>query len=326
MEQSRLGIQVAWGLVYAGVTMVLLVCAVYLGFGFANRLVAPVRELIYASDRVRKGDLSVEVPVRFFDGDVAHLGETFNAMTATLKKQRDELVAANVEMDRRRRFTEAVLAGVSAGVIGLDADGTVTLANAPALTMLDHAESDVLGKPLAEAMPELTPVLEGEGIARLRHKPEQITLPRRGRDRIISVRATIDRADLDRPGFVLTLDDITDLVNAQRSSAWADVARRIAHEIKNPLTPIQLSAERIKRRYRKRIEDDAEVFDQCVATIVRQVDSIGHMVSEFSNFARMRCSCRASSTRRSSRRPISPTSRWSPTSTTASCCRRCPTW
>ena len=137
-------------------------------------------------------------------------------------------------------------------------------------------------------MPELSPVLDADGgIARLRIKPEQITLPRRGRERTITVRATTDRADAERPGYVLTLDDITDLVTAQRTSAWADVARRIAHEIKNPLTPIQLSAERIKRRYRKRIEDDAEVFDQCVETIVRQVDSIGHMVNEFSNFARM---------------------------------------
>ena len=286
MEQSRPGIQVAFGLVYAGVTLVLLVVSIYLGFGFANRLVAPVRELIYASDRVRKGDLTVEVPIRFFDGDVAHLGETFNAMTATLKSQRDDLVSANVEMDRRRRFTEAVLGGVSAGVIGLDADGAVTLANEPALAMLDRAEADVVGRPLVDAAPEIASLVEAEG-TRLRAKPEQLTLPRRGRERAITVRATTDRADGERHGLVLTLDDITDLVTAQRASAWADVARRIAHEIKNPLTPIQLSAERIKRRYRKRVEDDAEVFDQCVATIVRQVDSIGHMVNEFSNFARM---------------------------------------
>ena len=287
MEQSRLGITVAFGLVYAGVTLVLLVCAIYLGFGFANRLVAPIRELIGASDRVSKGNLDVEVPVRFFDGDIAHLGETFNAMTATLKSQRDDLVAANNQLDRRRRFTEAVLAGVSAGVIGVDAKGHVTLANRSALAMLGRDEEDVVAAPLVEAVPELAPIASAEGgLARLRIKPEQITVPRKGRERTITVRATTDR-DAERPGFVLTLDDITDLVAAQRTSAWADVARRIAHEIKNPLTPIQLSAERLKRRYGRKIGEDREVFDQCVETIVRQVDDIGRMVNEFSNFARM---------------------------------------
>jgi two-component system nitrogen regulation sensor histidine kinase NtrY len=288
LQHSRVGVTVAFGLVYAGVTLVLLVSAIYLAFGFANQLVAPIRELITASDRVARGDLNVEVPVRAFDGDIAHLGETFNSMTGRLKSQRDDLVAANDQLDRRRRFTEAVLGGVSAGVIGIAPDETVTLANASALAMLDIRERDIVGRPLAEAVAELEPVLRGEGgLARLRTKPEQVSLRRHGRERTITVRATSDRTDAARPGFVLTLDDITDLVTAQRSSAWADVARRIAHEIKNPLTPIQLSAERIKRRYGKRIEDDREIFDQCVDTIVRQVDDIKHMVNEFSNFARM---------------------------------------
>lgn len=288
LENSRLGVSVAFGLVYAGVTLVLLVSAIYLGFGFANRLVAPIRELIAASDAVAKGDLSVEVPVRFFDGDIAHLGETFNAMTSRLKSQRDDLIAANDQLDRRSRFTEAVLGGVSAGVLGLDAEERVSLANSSALNMLNLKTGEIVGKRLTEVVPELDAVVHGEGgLHRLRYKPEQISLTRHGRDRTITVRATTDRADVARPGFVLTLDDITDLVTAQRTSAWADVARRIAHEIKNPLTPIQLSAERIKRRYGKRVEDDREVFDQCVDTIVRQVDDIGRMVNEFSNFARM---------------------------------------
>ncbi len=288
LENSRLGVSMAFGLVYAGVTLVLLVCAIYLGFGFANRLVAPIRELIGASDAVAKGDLSVEVPVRFYDGDIAHLGETFNAMTSRLKSQRDDLIAANDQLDRRSRFTEAVLGGVSAGVIGLDAEARISLANSSARNMLHLDQTGIVGKSVTEAVPELDQVVNGEGgLQRLRYKPEQITLSRNGRDRIITVRATTDRADVTRPGYVLTLDDITDLVTAQRTSAWADVARRIAHEIKNPLTPIQLSAERIKRRYGKRVEDDREVFDQCVDTIIRQVDDIGRMVNEFSNFARM---------------------------------------
>ncbi|MEO1103583.1 MAG: HAMP domain-containing protein, partial [Pseudomonadota bacterium] len=229
LESSRLGVSVAFGLVYAGVTLVLLVCAIYLGFGFANRLVAPIRELIGASDAVAKGDLSVEVPVRFYDGDIAHLGETFNAMTSRLKSQRDDLIAANDQMDRRRRFTEAVLGGVSAGVLGVDAEGKVSLANTSALNMLDLETRDIVGKELTEVVPELDAVVNAEGgLQHLRFKPEQISLARRGRERIITVRATTDRADVSRPGYVLTLDDITDLVTAQRTSAWADVARRIA--------------------------------------------------------------------------------------------------
>ena len=288
LQESRLGVSVAFGFVYAGVTLVLLVCAIYLGFGFANRLVAPIRELIGASDRIAKGDLDVEVPVRFFDGDIAHLGETFNAMTSRLKRQREDLIAANDQMDRRRRFTEAVLGGVSAGVVGLDADANVTLANASARSMLGLS-NEVVGQPLSAAVSELSRLIEMEGgLPALRGRPRQIAIHRNGRERTINVRATMDRQDRSRPGWVLTLDDITDLVTAQRTSAWADVARRIAHEIKNPLTPIQLSAERIKRRYGKQIkEDDHAVFDQCVETIVRQVGDIERMVNEFSNFARM---------------------------------------
>ena len=288
LQESRLGVSVAFGFVYAGVTLVLLVCAIYLGFGFANRLVAPIRELIGASDRIAKGDLDVEVPVRFFDGDIAHLGETFNAMTSRLKRQREDLIAANDQMDRRRRFTEAVLGGVSAGVVGLDADANVTLANASARSMLGLS-NEVVGQPLSAAVSELSRLIEVEGgLPALRGRPRQIAIHRNGRERTINVRATMDRQDRSRPGWVLTLDDITDLVTAQRTSAWADVARRIAHEIKNPLTPIQLSAERIKRRYGKQIkEDDHAVFDQCVETIVRQVGDIERMVNEFSNFARM---------------------------------------
>ncbi|MEM8664500.1 MAG: HAMP domain-containing protein, partial [Pseudomonadota bacterium] len=163
LESSRLGVSIAFGFVYAGVTLVLLVCAIYLGFGFANRLVAPIRELIGASDAVAKGDLSVEVPVRFYDGDIAHLGETFNAMTSRLKSQRDDLIAANDQMDRRRRFTEAVLGGVSAGVLGVDAEDKVSLANSSALNMLNLETRDIVGKPLTEAVPELDPVVNAEG-------------------------------------------------------------------------------------------------------------------------------------------------------------------
>ncbi|MBA4613182.1 PAS domain-containing sensor histidine kinase [Stappia taiwanensis] len=288
MEQSRFGVQVAFALVYTGVTLVLLLSSVWIGFGFANMLVSPIRRLIGAADQVSKGNLYVQVETDKSAGDLANLGATFNNMTAQLRGQREALLAANDQIDRRRRFTEAVLSGVTAGVIGVDDGGRITLVNRSALALLDVEEDDLLDQPVGTAVPELAEML-GEVLAREddRMREEQISLHRQGRERTINVRVTSEQSTRSEHGFVVTLDDITDLVSAQRTSAWADVARRIAHEIKNPLTPIQLSAERIRRRYGKKITDDRTVFDQCVDTIIRQVGDIGRMVDEFSSFARM---------------------------------------
>ncbi|WP_334177152.1 PAS domain-containing sensor histidine kinase, partial [Pseudoxanthobacter sp.] len=289
LAESRLGVQTAFALVYVGITLVLLVAAIWLGFAFSNRLVSPIRRLINAADQVARGNLSARVFIRPQDGDFAHLGQTFNTMTTQLRSQRDDLLAANDQIDRRRRFTEAVLSGVTAGVLGVDEAGHISLANRSAEALLDLKPEDIGGRAVEEVVPELGPIL---ATARTGHgdwsRQGQIVLIRDGRERTVAVRVTDDRwRDNARQGLVITLDDITDLVKAQRTSAWADVARRIAHEIKNPLTPIQLSAERIRRRYGKRIEDDRTVFDQCVDTIVRQVGDIGRMVDEFSSFARM---------------------------------------
>lgn len=288
MEESRMGVQVAFAQVYVGIALVLLLAASRFGMGLANQLVSPIRRLIFAADQVAHGNLYARVPTDRRDGDLAHLGDTFNAMTGQLRTQRDDLLAANDQIDRRRRFTEAVLAGVTAGVIGVDEHGTISLVNSSALTLLG-AEDDrtLVGQPAAEAVPELADLISGALEEGARPRQGEISLVRSGRERIVAVRTTADRSGRRAPGLVVTLDDITDLVAAQRTSAWADVARRIAHEIKNPLTPIQLSAERIKRRYGKRVEDDRGVFDQCIDTIVRQVGDIGRMVDEFSSFARM---------------------------------------
>lgn len=288
MEQSRFGVQVAFALVYTGVTLVLLLSSVWIGFGFANMLVSPIRRLIGAADQVSKGNLYVQVETDKSAGDLANLGATFNNMTAQLRGQREALLAANDQIDRRRRFTEAVLSGVTAGVIGVDDGGRITLVNRSALALLDVEEDDLLDQPVGTAVPELAEML-GEALAREddRMREDQLSLHRQGRERTINVRVTSEQSTRSEHGFVVTLDDITDLVSAQRTSAWADVARRIAHEIKNPLTPIQLSAERIRRRYGKKITDDRTVFDQCVDTIIRQVGDIGRMVDEFSSFARM---------------------------------------
>jgi two-component system nitrogen regulation sensor histidine kinase NtrY len=287
MEERRFGVQVAFGLMYTVVALIVLLSAVWIGLTFANRLVAPIRRLIGAANLVSKGDLDAQVPVRHSEGDLAQLGESFNKMTQELRTQRDDLVRARDVMDSRRRFTEAVLAGASAGVIGVDPQGRISILNRSAEKLIGRTETDVLGAPVTEVIPELETLLATarSGVQRL--VQGQVTINRDGRERILTVRVTGEQAAETDHGYVITLDDITELVIAQRSSAWADIARRIAHEIKNPLTPIQLSAERLKRKYGKVITEDRVIFDQCTETIVRQVDDIKRMVDEFSRFARM---------------------------------------
>jgi two-component system, NtrC family, nitrogen regulation sensor histidine kinase NtrY len=287
LEARRLGVQVAFALMYTVIALTVLLSAVWIGLNFANWLVAPIRRLIGAANIVSTGDLDAQVPVRQSEGDLAQLGESFNKMTQELRTQRDDLVRARDVMDSRRRFTEAVLAGASAGVIGVDPQARISILNRSAEKLIGHAEADVLGAPVSEVVPELDPLLAAARSGTQRLVQGQVTINRDGRERILTVRVTTEQAAETDHGYVITLDDITELVIAQRSSAWADIARRIAHEIKNPLTPIQLSAERLKRKYGKVITEDRAIFDQCTETIVRQVDDIKRMVDEFSRFARM---------------------------------------
>lgn len=287
LQEGRSNIQIAFALVYAVIALIATLSAVWIGLNFANYLVAPIRRLIGAANLVSTGNLFVQVPIRRSEGDLAHLGETFNNMTAELRTQRDDIVRARDLIDSRRRFTEAVLAGASAGVIGVDAEGRVSILNRSAEKLIGQAEPEALGRPLAEAVPELAEMLETARTGAQRLVQGQVTINRKGRERNLSVRVTSETEADAEHGYVVTLDDITDLVSAQRTSAWADVARRIAHEIKNPLTPIQLSAERLRRKYGKVITEDREVFEQCTDTIVRQVEDIKRMVDEFSRFARM---------------------------------------
>ena len=289
LEANRRSTQVAFALLYLGLTLVIVLSAIWTGIAVADRLVRPIRQLIGAADEVATGNLDVSVPVRATDGDVASLGDTFNKMILQLKTQRNELLGAKDVIDERRRFSEAVLAGVTAGVIGVDPDGVVTIVNRSAETMLALPAETTVGKKLSVVLPHIGRVLE---IGRDSKRPvyrEQVAFYRAGSERTFNVQITIEGSGglSEERAYVVTVDDITDLLEAQRSSAWADVARRIAHEIKNPLTPIQLSAERIRRRYGKVITEDREVFDQCTDTIIRQVADIGRMVDEFSAFARM---------------------------------------
>src|SRR6516164_9097492 len=287
IESRRLGIQVAFALMFAVIALTILMASVLIGLNFANWLVAPIRRLMNAASDVSTGNLNVQVPVHKSEGDLAQLGETFNKMTQELRTQRDELVNASETIDSRRRFIEAVLSSASAGIIGVDASGSVGILNRSAEKLIGHAESETLDHPLSDVLPELDDMMRTarEGTQRL--VQGQVTILRDGIERNLSVRVSAEKTGQPSDSYIITLDDITDLVTAQRTSAWGDVARRIAHEIKNPLTPIQLSAERIRRKFGKVITEDKAVFDQCTDTIVRQVDDIRRMVDEFSRFARM---------------------------------------
>src|SRR5438093_2753810 len=287
LEARRLGIQVAFALMFAVIALTILMASVLIGLNFANWLVAPIRRLMNAANIVSTGDLHVQVPVHRSEGDLAQLGETFNKMTQELRTQRDELVSASELIDSRRRFIEAVLSSASAGIIGVDASGGIGILNRSAEKLIGHAESETLGHPLSEVLPELDDMMKTarEGTQKL--VQGQITILRDGHERNLSVRVSAEQTSHSQDSYIVTLDDITELARAQRTSAWCDVARRIAHEIKNPLTPIQLSAERIRRKFGRVITEDKAVFEQCTETIVRQVDDIRRMVDEFSRFARM---------------------------------------
>jgi two-component system nitrogen regulation sensor histidine kinase NtrY len=287
LEARRLGIQVNVALMFAVIALTILMASVLIGLNFANWLVAPIRRLMSAANMVSTGDLHVQVPVHRSEGDLAQLGETFNKMTQELRTQRDELVNASELIDSRRRFIEAVLSSASAGIIGVDASGSVGILNRSAEKLIGHAESETLDHPLSDVLPELDEMMKTARDGTQRLVQGQVTITRDGHERILSVRVTAEQTSHSRDSYIITLDDITELVSAQRTSAWADVARRIAHEIKNPLTPIQLSAERIRRKFGKVITEDKAVFEQCTDTIVRQVDDIRRMVDEFSRFARM---------------------------------------
>ena len=287
MEARRTGVTVAFGLMYTVIALIVLLSAVLIGLNFANRLVAPIRRLIDAANVVATGNLHVQVPVHRSEGDLGQLGRTFNRMTHDLRTQRDDLLNARDVIDSRRRFSEAVLSGASAGIIGVDHDGQISILNRSAEQLIGAPTADVTGKKLLAVVPELSELVGNSLDNGQRLVQGQVTLTRNGRDRNLSVRLTSEQSVDAEHGYVVTLDDITDLVSAQRTSAWADVARRIAHEIKNPLTPIQLSAERLRRKYGKVIVEDKAIFEQCTDTIVRQVDDIRRMVDEFSRFARM---------------------------------------
>jgi two-component system nitrogen regulation sensor histidine kinase NtrY len=287
LNDNRSWLQIAFVWIFAIVALLVLMAAALIGLVIANQIARPIGSLINAAERVRSGDLGtrvVEVP----SGDeLAGLSRAFNRMTGQLAAQRAELMDAYSQIDERRRFTETVLSGVSAGVIGLDAQGRIELPNRAADELLGSDLLTSIGRPLADVVPEFAALVHQAITAPERAHTAEVQIGPPAHRRTLLARIGADLSGGRTDGFVVTFDDITELQSAQRKAAWADVARRIAHEIKNPLTPIQLSAERLKRRFAKEIQSDPETFAQCADTIVRHVGDIGRMVDEFSAFARM---------------------------------------
>jgi two-component system nitrogen regulation sensor histidine kinase NtrY len=286
-EARRSGFQITFALIFVVMALLVLFAAIWFALVSASQLVRPIGQLADAAERVRSGDLSVRVNEGRADDEIGGLSRAFNRMTSQLDSQRSELIDANAQLDERRRFTELVLSGVSAGVIGLDDGGRIELPNRSACELLGVDLAACVGRRLAEVVPQMADLLSTGMSAVVRHAEAQITIEKAGSVRTLLVRVGAERGEGEAERYVVTFDDVTELLGAQRKAAWADVARRIAHEIKNPLTPIQLSAERLKRKYLKQIVDDKETFAVCTDTIVRQVSDIGRMVDEFSAFARM---------------------------------------
>jgi two-component system nitrogen regulation sensor histidine kinase NtrY len=288
LRKARGGLKVAHGLMYFMISMTSLLAAIWVGLWFAGRFVAPIRRLIAAAQEVSKGNLMVELPEKRGEGDLRRLSNTFNTMTRELKHQRDALVTANEQLLERRHFMEAVLSGVSAGVIGLDSQDRITLVSRAAGNLLGLAEADVVGNKLKDVIPVFGAIADKDDEHSLKGRSlEEVTLTVGDEERTFAVMVTRERDSGGDVGSVVTFDDVTDLVVAQRTAAWADVARRIAHEIKNPLTPIQLAAERLRKKYAKNITHDRETFDRLTTTIERQVTDLKTMVDEFAEFARM---------------------------------------
>ncbi|MEX5728982.1 two-component system nitrogen regulation sensor histidine kinase NtrY [Rhodovulum iodosum] len=288
LESERGRLLFEFGLLYIGFAVILILAAIWLGLWFAERLSRPVGRLAGAAQRVGSGDLDVRVVEEEGDDEIAMLGRIFNQMTGQLKVQREALLKTNRQIERRRRLFDSVLSSVTAGVVGLDAKGRVDFLNRSALALLELDEDNSHTLSLAEAVPEFAPLFAKLRDGGRETAQEEVKLSRRGKHENLLVRMATRRNAAGQPeGYVVAFDDVTDLVTAQRMAAWGDVARRIAHEIKNPLTPIQLSAERIKRKFRGKVGDEAEVLDQLTEVIVRQTADLRRIVDEFSKFARM---------------------------------------
>jgi len=284
---QQLDIQVSFAVLFGIILLLILIAALWVGLNLATAIVGPLGSVIQVAEQVRAGNLSERVPADIELEEIGRLGASLNRMLDELVRSREQLVQANAQLDQRREFTEAVLGGVSSGVIGLDKTGTVTLPNAAARTLLGKRDTELIGRKLADIVPEFSRLLSIVNQKRRRFAEEQIMLVAADKPMTLRARIVAEMIEGRVIGYVVTFDDVTSLLNAQRKAAWSDIARRIAHEIKNPLTPIQLASERLRKKYRPIKEEDAAKFEEYVEIIGRQVGDIGRMVDEFSAFARM---------------------------------------
>jgi len=286
LEKSRHSIEITFILIFSLVALLLLLAAIWIGLIFAGNLVRPISRLIAAAEKLGHGDLSVRVLEGKKNDELGSLNKSFNQMARQLESQRQALVTINSELEERRCFTESVLASVSAGVISLNSQGEIQLANKAASILLGTSFDHHYGETLIDLVPEMHPLIEKAYKEAPLVVEAELSLTIENKKSTFIVHVVREATEQKLIGFVVTLDNITELIAAQKQAAWSDVARRLAHEIKNPLTPIQLSAERIKRKYGREIQSP-DVFEECIQSITRQVEHIGNLIDEFSAFARM---------------------------------------
>ena len=286
VENKKEGLHITFTMVFIVVAVLLMFVAILMGLNFANGLVTPITNLANAAERVSMGDLKVRVPDNNNKDEIADLSKTFNRMTEQLDSQTNDIINTNNELERRIKFTETVLTGVTAGVLGLDKFGKIFLPNRRALDLLD-LDKNINNSYLTDVVPEMSDMFLELKKSNQKIITKEIELIRNKKKIIIITTITAEKNKNKVLGYVVTFDDMTEFFKMHRVAAWIDFARRIAHEIKNPLTPIQLAAERIKRKYKKHITLEPEIFLSCISTIIRQVDGMRKMVNEFSAFARM---------------------------------------
>ena len=287
LDIRQLDLKISFALMFGMVALLLLLGAIWVGLNFANMIVLPLGSVIQAAEQVRSGNLASRVAALPSNDEISRLGHSFNSMLDEINKNREELVEANRQLDKRREFTEAVLAGVSSGVIGIDENKVITLPNLAALSMLGLSRHETLGRKLVDVIPEFSDLIDNVDKPGRRNREQNIEIIRDDQTLNLLARVTTETVAKRIVGYVVTFENVSDLLDAQRKAAWADIARRIAHEIKNPLTPIQLAAERLGAKYKPEGDKEKEAFSTYVDTIIRQVDDIGRLVNEFSAFARM---------------------------------------
>ncbi len=280
--------RITFSMVFISVAILLLLLAIWLGINFANSITFPIAQLIEASDRVSKGNLKFKIKPKINkNNEIFKLISSFNKMIKQLFDQREDLVTANQQIDDRRRFTESILTGVKSGVLGVTSEDKIFLANKSALELLNIDASKLIGKTIYDTFPQMKGFIKEISLAEIQYKEKQIDYFIKGKKNTFIIGVSFENYRNLESGYVITIENITEMIKIQRAAAWSDIAKRIAHEIKNPLTPIQLSADRLKHKYLSNIRNDKETFINCIDTIIRQVSSIHRMVNDFSTFTKM---------------------------------------